>query len=192
MNGVATTSTAALWNYHGSHRGSIGDLGRFISARPAGERIARQVSPGPSARRRLRNHMAGGPPQTASIEVHFAWVLDGRAVQDTWITSSSADRAAGRTAPLHWFGTTLRVFDRATGSWRATWTDPESSVRIDLDGRRRGDDIVQIGTRGGHPIRWSFTKITADAFLWQGHILHTDGSTWRLEVEVVLRRARAG
>jgi hypothetical protein len=136
----------------------------------------------------VRNHMAPGPPPTASIEVHFAWALDGRAVQDAWITPSRADRAAGRTALIHWFGTTLRVFDATSESWRALWWDPESAIRIEIEGRRQGDDIVQLGQRGGRPIRWSFSRITGESFLWQGHILEPDGATWRLEVEVLLRR----
>ena len=139
----------------------------------------------------VRNHMVDGPRPSASIEVHFMWALDGRAVQDMWITPSRADRASGATALLHWFGTTLRVFDPKSESWRALWWDPESSIRIELEGRRQGDDIVQIGTRGGRPIRWTFSRITRDALLWQGHILETDGATWRLEVEVLLRRAGA-
>ena len=137
----------------------------------------------------VHNHMVPGPPAVASVEVHFAWVLDGRAVQDTWITPSRADRAAGRDAALHWFGTTLRVFEPATESWRALWWDPEAGFRIELEGRRVGDDIVQLGTRGDRIIRWAFTRITAGALLWQGHVLESDGVTWRLEVEVRLRRS---
>jgi hypothetical protein len=137
----------------------------------------------------LHNHMVGPTPEVASIEVHLGWALDGRAVQDVWITPSRADRAAGRTARLHWFGTTLRVFDAKSESWRALWWDPESALRIDIEGRRQGDDIVQLGTRGGRPIRWTFSKITGESLLWQGHILEVDGVSWRLEVEVRLRRS---
>jgi len=136
----------------------------------------------------IHNHMVA-PPTSASIEVHFGWVLDGRAVQDVWITPSRTDRAAGTAGSLRWFGTTLRVFDPKSESWRARWWDPESQLAIDLEGRRQGDDIVQIGTRGGRPIRWTFSKIRPDSLLWQGHILEVDGATWRLEVEIRLRRA---
>jgi hypothetical protein len=137
----------------------------------------------------MRNHMVDGPPPTSSIEVHFGWALDGRAIQDVWITPTRADRSAGATGSMRWFGTTLRVFDPTSQSWRAMWWDPESQIRIDLEGRRLGDDIVQIGTRGGRPIRWSFSKIRPESFLWQAHILETDGESWRLEVEIQLRRA---
>jgi hypothetical protein len=135
----------------------------------------------------LRNHMVEGTP-TTSIEVHFGWALDGRAVQDVWITPARADRK--NAAPgMRWFGTTLRVFDPKSQSWRVIWWDPESQIRIELEGRRQGDDIVQLGTRDGRPIRWTFSEMTADSFVWSGHILDVDGATWRLEVEIHLRRA---
>ena len=134
------------------------------------------------------NHMVPGPPPITSIEVHFAWVLDGRAVQDTWITPARRDRAAAPASGLNWYGSTLRVFDPKSESWRAAWTDPASQVRIELDGRRHGDDIVQIGTRGGWPIRWNFTEIRARSLLWQGHVLEPDGVNWRLEVDIHLGR----
>ncbi len=29
-------------------------------------------------------------------------------------------------------------------------------------------------------VRWTFSRITQDSLLWQGHILEPDGITWRL------------
>jgi hypothetical protein len=127
-------------------------------------------------------------PASGSIEVHFAWVLEGRAVQDLWITPSRKDRVRAQT--LDWFGTTLRVFDPNTQSWRARWSDPVSQLDIDLVGRRVGDDIVQIGTRGGQPLRWTFSQIRERSFRWEGHVLASDGVTWRLEVDMQLQRTR--
>jgi hypothetical protein len=122
-----------------------------------------------------------------SIEVHFAWALDGRAVQDVWITPARADRPAA-VATLDWYGSTLRVFDAALEAWQAVWTDPVSRNRIEIVGRRQGDDIVQIGTRGGRPIRWTFSDISARAFAWQGHVLDFDGQRWKLEVDMRFER----
>jgi hypothetical protein len=137
----------------------------------------------------LHNHLVAGPPVTGSVEVHFGWALEGRAVQDVWITPARADRARAATAALTWYGTTLRIFDPKSESWRALWLDPVSGLRVELEGRRVGDDIVQIGTRGGQPIRWMFSQIEESSFLWQGHVLEPDGVGWRLEVEMRFRRA---
>jgi hypothetical protein len=89
---------------------------------------------------------------------------------------------------MNWYGTTVRLFDPKSESWRAHWLDPVSGYRIELEGRRVGDDIVQIGTRAGRPIRWIFSQIREASFLWQGHVLEPDATTWRLEVEMHLHR----
>jgi hypothetical protein len=139
----------------------------------------------------IHNHMPGKRVPAASVEAHFAWVLDGRAVQDVWITPARSDRGAKNGATLDWFGATLRVFDAPSESWRTVWSDPVSRFRIELVGRRQGEDIVQIGTRDGRPIRWTFSHIRAESFSWQGHILSFDGQTWQLEVDIQFRRQRA-
>ena len=136
----------------------------------------------------LRNHMLGPGVPVASVEAHFAWVLAGRAVQDVWITPARSDRGPGSKPSLDWYGSTLRVFEPASGAWRSVWTDPVSQLRIELLGRSQGEDVVQIGTRGGRPIRWTFSQIRPESFVWEGHILNADGKTWELEVEMRFRR----
>jgi len=136
----------------------------------------------------LSRYQDGKSVASASVEAHFAWVLEGRAVQDVWITPARADRPSSPGSGLNWYGTTLRVFDPTTSAWNTTWTDPASQLRIELVGRRQGDDIVQIGTRGGRPIRWVFSDITPNSFTWRGHLLNFDGETWTLEVEMKFRR----
>ena len=93
----------------------------------------------------LQNHLLATPTR-ASIEVHFGWVLEGRAVQDVWITPARAERGAAASG-MSWYGTTLRVFDPTSESWRVVWSDPVSQHRIELEGRRQGDDIVLLGVR---------------------------------------------
>jgi hypothetical protein len=118
-------------------------------------------------------------------EVHFAWVLEGRAVQDVWIMP----RERGRVGDPSYFGknmygTTLRVWDAAIAAWRITWVNPVSMHREEQIGRWSGKDIMQIGTRSdGTPTRWSYTEITPDSFLWLGEALQKDGKTWKLEGE---------
>lgn len=136
----------------------------------------------------IQNHMLDRTVPPGTIEAHFAWVLEGRAVQDTWITPARADRSTIANTTLNWYGSTLRVFDPSSESWRTVWTDPVSQLRIELVGRSQGDDIVQIGTRGGRPIRWTFFNIQPDSFSWQGHILSFDGKTWDLEVDIRFSR----
>ena len=139
----------------------------------------------------LSRFQDGKSVASAEVEAHFAWVLEGRAVQDVWITPARSDRQSSADAGVNWYGSTLRVFEPSTGAWNTTWTDPQSQLRIELVGRRQGDEIVQIGTRGGRPIRWTFSEINPGSFTWRGHILSFDGVSWTLEVEMKFRRLKA-
>lgn len=124
-------------------------------------------------------------------EVHFAWVLEGRAVQDVWIMPSRPDRIGPIDKTRNMYGTTLRVWDPAIQAWRITWTNPAGDHHEQQIGRRAGNDIVQIGTRpNGTATRWTFTEVSNDAFHWLGEALEPDGRTWRLEGEFYARRVR--
>lgn len=123
--------------------------------------------------------------------VHAARVLEGRAVQDVWIIPRT-DQANDEVLQGHRsYGTTLRVWDSALQAWRVTWVNPVSGQINHLVGRRRGNDIVQIGTHSdGTPIRWNFTEITPDSFLWTGEALSPDGQTWVLQGQFRAGRIR--
>jgi hypothetical protein len=124
-------------------------------------------------------------------EIHFAWVLEGRAVQDIWIMPPRPDRIGPPNKTLNMYGTTLRVWDPGIEAWRITWTNPAGDHHENQLGRRVGKDIVQIGTRpNGTPTRWTFTDIAADSFHWLGEALDQDGRTWNLEGEFYARRVR--
>ena len=124
-------------------------------------------------------------------EVHFGWVLEGRAVQDVWIMPQRSERTANLGRSRNRYGTTLRVWDASIQAWRVTWINPVTGGRDELIGRARGQDIVQVGTHAnGTPIRWIFTEVTANSFRWTGEALQADGQTWALEDEFHAKRVR--
>ncbi len=136
-------------------------------------------------------YLADGTVRRSKGEVHFGWVLDGRAVQDVWIVPRRADRTPdldlSKTPNL--YGATLRVWDPTLQAWRVTWTNPATGKRNELIGRWSGTDVVQVGSLAdGTPIRWTFTEIKPDSFHWLGEALRPDGKTWRLEGEFRARR----
>jgi hypothetical protein len=129
--------------------------------------------------------------QRLTGEVHFGWVLEGRAIQDVWIMPRRSERTGAVDRTRNMYGTTLRVWDPAIQAWRITWHNPAGDHHEHQVGRRLGREIVQIGTRAdGAPTRWRFTDVTADAFHWLGEALESDGTTWRLEGEFLARRVR--
>lgn len=126
--------------------------------------------------------------QTITGEAHFAWVLEGRAIQDIWIMPSP-DRRQDFDRANNMYGTTLRIWDPAIQAWRIRWINPVSGHEERQTGRKIGDEIVQIGVRvDGTPTRWRFTEITPDSFHWIGEALESDGKTWKIEGEFQARR----
>jgi hypothetical protein len=122
-------------------------------------------------------------------EAHFAWVLDGRAIQDVFINPERSERTPASATFANWYGTTFRYFDPTIRAWRVFWFNPDDGVRAELIGRRRGEDIVQEGHfPDGTPILWTFSEITPESCCWRGERLEPDGENWRLQVEFRARR----
>ena len=122
-------------------------------------------------------------------EVHAAWVLEGRAVQDVWIMPRRSERSAGLDTRFNMYGSTFREWDGSIQAWRITWINPAGDHREQQIGRWSGKDVVQVGTRAdGTPTRWTFTEITPGSFHWLGEALNPDGKTWKLEGEFLAKR----
>lgn len=137
-------------------------------------------------------HAPDGTRHRGEGEIHFGWVLEGRAIQDVWMIPRRKDRRADAPAlPVagNWYGTTLRIYDAALGAWRIHWLDPATNAYRQQIGRAQGNDIVQEGkTDSGALSRWSFTEITARSFHWKGEASIGNGASWFLAVEVFARR----
>ena len=130
------------------------------------------------------DHLPDGTRRVQTGEVHFAWVLEGRAVQDVWIVPARAQRGGTTPGPGNRYGTTLRIYDPADDVWRVTWFNPVTGMVNHLTGRRRGDEIFQEGTHpDDRPIRWIFSDVTPDSFHWRGEVSDDGGKTWRIEAE---------
>lgn len=120
-------------------------------------------------------------------EWHFAWVLEGRAVQDVWIVPPRAERA-GRT-DLYEYGTSLRFFDPAAGAWRSTWIGPARHAVHTFTARRVGDEVVlETIPEDGTRMRWAFSDIGEDGFVWRN--LREAGADWRLTQDFRASRMR--
>ncbi|HEX2084155.1 MAG TPA: hypothetical protein VHF89_00605 [Solirubrobacteraceae bacterium] len=115
-------------------------------------------------------------------EWHFERVLGGLGVQDVIFPAG---------APPEQHGITLRAYDERLGLWRAFFVSPGDGEFVQLVARRDGDRIVQEGHDLGRPerrLRWSFSEIEPEAFLWRGEASEDDGETWRLTHEMRARR----
>jgi hypothetical protein len=130
-------------------------------------------------------YAADGTTSRRSGEVLFGWIIDGRALQDVWISHPmDAERD---------LGTTVRFYDAKTATWRVVWVHPASGVITTLNGGAVGDRIVLRGQgNDGSLLRWSFNDIQANSFLWRGEASYNSGESWRLTGEYLMTRRIPG
>jgi hypothetical protein len=111
-------------------------------------------------------------------ELLLGWILDGRAVQDLFITYPANGEKERR------IGTTIRFFDTALKQWRIVFISPQFNYVVTVQGGLEGDLIVLRGVdTDGAPIRWSFNDIKSDSFVWRGEKSRDGGKTWKMEEE---------
>ena len=137
---------------------------------------------------RVIDHEPDGSRWEGTGEVHFGWVLEGRAVQDVWISPPRNARKNVSTK-RNTYGTTLRVYDPKTDAWHILWTNPITQTYNTMIGRRIGDDIIQEYRDGDGTLnQWVFSEITPNSFHWIGRSSNDGGKSWNAETEFFARR----
>lgn len=116
-------------------------------------------------------------------EVHFGWVLDGRAIQDVWIKHEEgppSDVSAG---------TTIRFYDPKIDAWQCVWIAPPGGTVRTFLARQIGNEIVLEGTTSeGRPERWIYSEITPRSFHWRTVESYDSRKTWKLTEEMSVQR----
>jgi hypothetical protein len=111
-------------------------------------------------------------------EWHFAWILEGRAIQDIWIVPPRHQREGRKD--LYEYGTSLRFFDCALNAWQSTWIGPMHRIVRTFIARRIGDQVMLETTDSEVPrMRWSFAEMKANSFTWRNEVW--TGSVWRIQ-----------
>jgi hypothetical protein len=134
----------------------------------------------------VRSPSPSGVAFKAGGEVHFGWILEGRAVQDVWMTY---DEKSKRVIPV---GTTIRVYDPSIDAWQSTWISVIRRSVQTFVARQAGGEIVLEGTtKDGNPERWVFSEIKPESFRWHSEETHDEGNTWLLTEEMRIRRRKS-
>ena len=128
-----------------------------------------------------------GQPATMTGELHFGWVLGGRAVQDVWIVPGRGQRrrgpaAAGLPRLDH------PVLRPAIDAWRSTWIEPVNGQVRRFTGRAYDGGIVLLSDEDDPQLRWRFTDITADSFTWRGESSRDGGASWHFDEQMLATR----
>lgn len=130
-----------------------------------------------------RSLQPDGTWTTTRGELHWGWILDGRAVQDVWMWIDE------KTGKLILEGTTVRFYDAKIDAWHSVWLAPRQGAVKTFVARKVGDEIVLEGkTAEGYPVKWIFSEITPDSFRWRAEETQDNGKTWTLKEEMRIRR----
>ena len=133
-----------------------------------------------------RYTQADGTEVKLKGEVHFGWILGGRAIQDVWMGC----REGSQRVIL--FGTTVRFYDPKIDAWRSTWLSPIKGLVQTFIARKINGEIVLEGkTTEGYPEKWIFSQITPQSFRWHSEETHDNGKTWQLTEEMQIRKVGA-
>jgi hypothetical protein len=138
---------------------------------------------------RVVDYSADGSKRESAGEWHFAYALEGRAIQDVWISPPRSERTANTAKQGNRYGTSIRYFHPSEKMWHVVWINPVSGALNHLVAEKVNDDIVQTGKDDeGNIMRWVFSDIQANSARWYGERSMDGGKTWKLEAEFLLER----
>lgn len=118
------------------------------------------------------NYVEGNNSRAIRGEWHFAWVLEGMAVQDVIIL------------PDYEYGTSLRIFNPDTLAWDVAYGYTGKIIR--LEARKQGEKIV-LTDIDDKKRKWVFVKIDDHQFHWQNVTVKDDGE-WHVNAEIYAER----
>lgn len=129
-----------------------------------------------------RYKLEDGTWRTTKGELHWGWILGGRAMQDVW---TAYDETAGE---LDQIGTTIRFYDPERQAWKSTWISPLHGTVMEFEGRAEGSEIVLVNRDGKEVNKWIFYEIRKDSFLWRSEVSADGGEKWATTMEMKIRR----
>jgi hypothetical protein len=115
-------------------------------------------------------------------ELHWGWILDGKAVQDVWMFR---DEESKRMVPA---GTTFRMYDPKIDAWHSVWITAQRHEVLSFIGRRVADEIALEGKFENALLKWIFSDITPNSFTWREEKSSDLGKTWTLTEKMKIRR----
>lgn len=123
-------------------------------------------------------------------EWHFAWALEGRAIEDVWMVPPRSQRTSG-PRPDGEYGATLRFYDPRLDAWRSTWHGPVNGYVLPFVAKAVGEEIILERTEGGEITRWIFGRIRPNSFHWRAVNSRDNGGAWRLDQEMFASRIKS-
>ena len=105
------------------------------------------------------------------------------AIQDLFICPSREERKVNNQADAE-YGTTIRIYNPSTQAWDIFYGCMGEATRLEAT---KADDKIVLTEITGKNMKWVFSNITADAFLWQRIEKQLD-SQWKVMGEAIAKR----
>lgn len=118
------------------------------------------------------DYIDNGNNHTIQGEWHFAWILDGMAIQDIILL------------PNFEYGTTLRLYNPATSAWDIAYCYTGKIIRLTAN---KQDDKIVLTDINDERRKWVFVKIEEDNFHWQD-VYVKDNGEWQIKYDIYAKR----
>jgi hypothetical protein len=101
-----------------------------------------------------------------------SWVMEGRGIQDLEVVEVNGVASTVAVA--------VRVYDPVAGVTRVSYFSPTENQFANLVAQGWHDGVRQDGTQNDErPIRWNFSAITDDGYVFDGWVSDDGGTTWK-------------
>jgi hypothetical protein len=125
-----------------------------------------------------------GKAQVSRGQVQYSWILDGKALQEIWISD-------WETQDLRPYGTTINFYDPKRGRWTAIWIYPANGMTRVMTGGAVDDGWMLAGLdESGALERWTTRIAGPDSVVINAEISSDAGKTWRPAGASYLQRLR--
>jgi len=131
-----------------------------------------------------------GNKKYSKWDIRFEWVLEGRAIQDLWITPIRENNGVDWDESGNRYSTTIRIYNPKIDAWHIVWVNPPSGTIVQQIGRQVGNEIIQLGEvdNFGYQSRWIYRDITPESFRWCNEKTFDHGNSWKLVQEMRVKR----
>ena len=115
----------------------------------------------------------------------FSRVLEGRGIQDTFVTSKINQRTGKQERE---YGTTVRIYNPLNKNWDIFYGCTGEAVVLTAT-RENNDLVLTCVYPVGFFMKWIFSDIQKDTFQWKNIISIDDGKNWitKARAEAVFR-----
>jgi hypothetical protein len=119
----------------------------------------------------------------------FAWIIEGKAIQDIFILPARSALRGGRPAPSSAvYATTIRVYNQKRPGWDVIHIQPGYLAPFEAALAQNGDINELTRDETGALVFWKFTNITSNSFSMVFRKTRDGGKHWEIQGTLAARK----